>query len=90
MGATIVFVSFALAGGPNPVPARRTMLIGGALCLAGVPGPIGLAPWFASSYPMPIMELSPQNCMEQTAHRAAADPDRWLYNYKTERKGKQR
>jgi hypothetical protein len=39
VGAMMVFTSFALAGGPKSVPARRTMLVGGVLCLAGVVGP---------------------------------------------------
>jgi hypothetical protein len=39
VGATMVLISLALAGGPRSVPARRTMLTGGLLCLAGVVGP---------------------------------------------------
>lgn len=39
VGATMVLISFALAGGPWSVAARRTMLSGGVLCLAGVVGP---------------------------------------------------
>ena len=39
VGATMVFASFALAGGPKSVPARRALLVGGVLCLAGLVGP---------------------------------------------------
>ncbi len=39
VGGTMVFASFALAGGPKSMPARRAMLIGGALCLLGLVGP---------------------------------------------------
>jgi hypothetical protein len=39
VGATMVFTSSALAGGPKSVPARRAMLMGGVLCLVGVVGP---------------------------------------------------
>ena len=40
VGLTLVSASFAIAGGPAPQPARRALLIGGMLCLAGVAGPL--------------------------------------------------
>ena len=39
VGGTMIFASFALTGGPGSTPARRAMLIGGALCLLGLVGP---------------------------------------------------
>jgi hypothetical protein len=39
VGGTMILASFALAGEPGSAPARRTMLIGGALCLLGLVGP---------------------------------------------------
>ena len=40
VGLTLLCVSFAIAGGPGAEAARRALLIGGVLCLAGVAGPL--------------------------------------------------
>jgi hypothetical protein len=40
VGFTLLSMSFAIAGGPGAEPARRALLIGGVLCLAGVAGPL--------------------------------------------------
>jgi hypothetical protein len=40
VGSTLLCVSFAIAGRPSAEPARRALLIGGVLCLAGVAGPL--------------------------------------------------
>jgi hypothetical protein len=40
VGVTLLCVSFAIARSPSAEPARRALLIGGALCLAGVAGPL--------------------------------------------------
>lgn len=40
VGFTLLGMSFAIAGGPGAEPARRALLIGGVLCLAGVAGPL--------------------------------------------------
>ena len=40
IGFTLLCVSFAIAGDPSAERARRALLIGGVLCLAGVAGPL--------------------------------------------------
>ncbi|HTD71027.1 MAG TPA: hypothetical protein VK647_11295 [Gemmatimonadales bacterium] len=40
VGFTLLCMSFAIAGGSSAEPARRALLIGGVLCLAGVAGPL--------------------------------------------------
>jgi hypothetical protein len=40
VGVSMVTAGFALAGGPTAVRARRSLLIGGMLCLVGATGPI--------------------------------------------------
>jgi hypothetical protein len=40
VGFTLLGMSFAIAGGAGAEPARRALLIGGVLCLAGVAGPL--------------------------------------------------
>lgn len=39
VGVTLLAASFAIAA-PHTAPARRALLIGGVLCLAGVTGPL--------------------------------------------------
>jgi hypothetical protein len=40
VGFTLISVSVTIAGGSGAEPARRALLIGGVLCLAGVAGPL--------------------------------------------------
>jgi hypothetical protein len=40
VGLALVCMSFAIVGSPNAEPARRALLIGGVLCIAGVAGPL--------------------------------------------------
>jgi hypothetical protein len=40
VGLTMMSAGFALAGGPGAAHARRALLIGGVLCLAGAAGPL--------------------------------------------------